>query len=93
MKESRERMKKGTIWFVLFIACMMISGCSKKDEHVWNEATCTVPKTCSECGATEGEALGHDTEIGKCDRCGEWQNEDVVSEIIQYYQQANTYIT
>ncbi len=29
-------------------------------QHVWEDATCTAPKTCSKCGATEGEALGHD---------------------------------
>ena len=28
-------------------------------EHVWSDATCTAPKTCSVCGATEGEAAGH----------------------------------
>ena len=27
--------------------------------HEWVDATCTEPKTCSRCGATEGEALGH----------------------------------
>ena len=27
--------------------------------HTWGEATCTAPKTCSVCNATEGEALGH----------------------------------
>ena len=26
----------------------------------WKDATCTAPKTCSNCGFTEGEALGHD---------------------------------
>ena len=26
--------------------------------HVWQDATCTTPKTCA-CGETEGEALGH----------------------------------
>ena len=30
--------------------------------HTWKEATCTVAKTCSVCGATEGAALGH-TEV------------------------------
>ena len=30
--------------------------------HAWNDATCTAPKTCGTCGATEGEALGH-TEV------------------------------
>ena len=28
-------------------------------KHNWNAATCTAPKTCSTCGLTEGEALGH----------------------------------
>ena len=28
-------------------------------EHDWVDATCTAPKTCAVCGATEGEALGH----------------------------------
>ncbi len=27
--------------------------------HNWVDATCTTPKTCSRCDATEGEALGH----------------------------------
>ena len=30
-------------------------------DHVYAEATCTAPKTCA-CGATEGEALGHNHE-------------------------------
>lgn len=28
-------------------------------DHLWEAATCTTPKTCQTCGATEGEALGH----------------------------------
>lgn len=28
-------------------------------EHTWQEANCTNPKTCPDCGETEGEALGH----------------------------------
>lgn len=28
--------------------------------HEWAEATCTLPKTCTLCGETEGAALGHD---------------------------------
>ena len=53
--------------------------------HSWVEATCTAPKTCSACGETEGEALGHAyeavvtaptcTEGGyttyTCSRCGD----------------------
>jgi len=38
------------------------AGCA----HSWNEATCTAPKTCSICGATEGEALGHSWNEATC---------------------------
>ena len=30
--------------------------------HSWVDANCTTPKTCSVCGTTEGEALGHSYE-------------------------------
>lgn len=44
--------------------------------HEWEEATCNHPKTCSICGATEGDRLDHDltpatcTEPQICKRCG-----------------------
>ncbi len=55
-------------------------------EHTYSDATCTAPKTCSFCGATDGEALGHSystfahvegttTHAKKCSVCG-----DVVTE-------------
>ena len=34
--------------------------------HTWVDATCTTPKTCSVCDATEGEALGHDWADATC---------------------------
>ena len=45
--------------------------------HNFKEATCTAPKTCTDCGATEGEALGHYylpatcLSPSKCFRCGD----------------------
>lgn len=40
--------------------------------HSWKDATCTSPKTCTRCGATQGSALGHTDSNGDgyCDRCG-----------------------
>lgn len=35
--------------------------------HKWKKATCTKPKTCKECGATEGDPLGHKLEDWKDD--------------------------
>ena len=39
--------------------------------HLWKSATCTEPKTCTKCGATDGVALGHTTNSGICTRCGQ----------------------
>lgn len=49
---------------ILCLALILcLSGCACK--HEWAEATCTEPKTCTKCGETEGEALGHNW--------GEWE--------------------
>ncbi len=54
-----------------------------KHEHVWEDATCTEPKTCSVCGETEGEPLGHTWEDATCTApktcsvCGETEGEPV----------------
>lgn len=50
---------------------------SKKDNevkttvcsHEWAEADCTTPKTCTVCGATEGNANGHKYSSGVCSVC------------------------
>ena len=36
----------------------------------FTDATCTAPKTCTVCGATEGSALGHSYVDGTCTGCG-----------------------
>ena len=52
-------------------------------EHEWVDATCTAPKTCSKCGETEGEALGHTYVEGVCSVCG--ANEPVAPEVGDKY--------
>lgn len=64
-------------------------------EHVWQDATCTEPMTCIECGKTEGEVLPHTwvaatcTMEEHCDVCG-----TIVGELVPHdfadpnYQQA-----
>lgn len=50
-------------------------------EHSFDAATCTLAKTCSTCGATEGEPLGHTwkpatcTTPVTCDTCGQTDGE------------------
>lgn len=60
------------IMAVVFAFCLTACGC----EHEWNEATCTAPKTCKLCEATEGEVKAHQwqdatcTEPKTCKDCG-----------------------
>lgn len=50
-------MKKLITLLTLTLLLMgILTGCCN---HVWYAANCTTPKTCSECGEIEGEALGH----------------------------------
>ena len=66
---------------------------AKRHEHTWKEATCTEPKTCTVCGATEGALSGHQWDEGTvlyeatcqkigvkssaCTVCGETQLEKI----------------
>ncbi|MGN0407013.1 MAG: hypothetical protein ACI4EJ_02020 [Bacteroides sp.] len=71
--------KKVTTLFVILMTFCMLSGCGH--EHTWTEATCTTPKTCSECGETEGAPAGHVwmaatcTKPKTCSVCGETEGE------------------
>ena len=56
------KMKRISLLTVLFVLLLALSACAIH-EHTWVDASCTAPKTCSECGATEGEALPHAEEI------------------------------
>lgn len=39
-------------------------------EHTWIDAICVAPKTCSVCGATEGDVADHNYQDGVCTGCG-----------------------
>lgn len=74
---------------LIFALIMVLGLCACGHKHTWVEATCTEPKTCSECGETEGEPLGHDwieatlTEPMKCSRCGITQGQPYIVGIWQ----------
>ncbi|MGN0279832.1 MAG: hypothetical protein ACI4C4_10820 [Lachnospiraceae bacterium] len=71
--------KKWLCGIATFALCFVLIGCGH--EHTWVDATCTEPKTCSECGETEGEPLGHTwveatcAEPKHCSICGETEGE------------------
>lgn len=51
-------MKKKFVCLLALAVCLLaLTGCCFHSE--WYAANCTAPKTCVECGETEGEALGH----------------------------------
>ena len=71
-----------------------VCGYLKSCSHVWKEATCTAPKTCTRCKTTEGKALGHSYIYNKdvtnkkgnnryhylkCERCGDEKRENHTS--------------
>ncbi len=44
---------------LLLVLLLSLTLCACGCRHEWEEATCTVPKKCTLCGATEGEAAEH----------------------------------
>ena len=59
-------MKKLIFLMLVLALCICgLTGCECK--HIWVEATCEVPKTCSECGLIEGSPKGHDWVDATCE--------------------------
>jgi len=58
-------MKKMRILAAFLVLALIMTGCCLK--HDWQEADCETPKTCAECGKTEGEPLGHDWQNATCE--------------------------
>lgn len=60
-------MKKRITAILAAMLCMvLLTGCFCQHE-TWKDATCDAPRTCAECGKTEGEALGHVWLAATCD--------------------------
>lgn len=67
---------------LLVVIAILVVGCDKSDDaekstsansetetehiHVFSDPTCTAPKTCTLCGVTEGEAIGHSWQEATC---------------------------
>lgn len=56
-------------------------------DHTYGPATCVAPKTCSKCGATEGDVAAHNYQNGLCAPCGDRQLGHGVWRIIKPFQQ------
>ncbi len=58
-------MKRISLLVLVLVCLLTLSACGCKHE-TWNDATCDTPKTCAECGETEGAPLGHSWLAGTC---------------------------
>ena len=61
---TENKPKKTGLLLTLAIACFALIGGTvlfflTRHHHQWVPADCLHPKTCSACGETEGEPLGH----------------------------------
>lgn len=86
-------MKRASIILLLTLLTILLAGCApgmlpEEDEpeqtecpHLYLEATCKAPKTCTRCGEQEGEPAGHKwssatcLEPRTCRTCGETRGE------------------
>jgi hypothetical protein len=60
-------MKKNlTLIVLVLVVALALSACGCKHE-TWNEANCENPKTCADCGETEGAPLGHSWLAATCE--------------------------
>ncbi|MBR5517101.1 MAG: hypothetical protein IKU53_03935 [Firmicutes bacterium] len=60
-------MKKFNLFLVISLSlllCFFLTAC--EHEHKWDEATCETPKTCSDCGETEGDVVDHTWQEATC---------------------------
>ena len=56
--------KRLFIILLVLVLSLPLTGCGC--DHEWYAASCSAPKTCSLCGATEGEALPHTWQEATC---------------------------
>lgn len=68
-------MKKLTALILVLAMSLTLAACGC--DHVWLAATCDTPKTCEECGETEGEPKGHAMVEATCEEPKHCENCDL----------------
>lgn len=76
---------------VFLAVTIIIASTACTHEHEYADATCTEPKTCTICGETDGEALGHTVEIGICSRCDQIVGKDDILIIDECFDKMSEY--
>lgn len=58
-------MRKKTLFLIAAVLlCALLTACGH--EHIWSDATCQAPKTCADCGTTEGAVADHNWNNATC---------------------------
>ena len=76
--------RKLSVLIMILALAMLFTGCCKHE--FWTDANCTTPRTCVECGDTDGMPLGHiwqprTTEVPEtCSRCAETRGERIITD-------------
>lgn len=83
---------KKTVCLLLAVA-LLFAATACAHEHEYAEATCTEPETCTICGETKGESLGHTVDIGVCTRCKEMINRDDIEKLVIHIFALNDYLS
>ena len=78
---------------LLLTTAMVVISTACSHEHEYAEATCTEPETCTICGETKGEALGHTVDIGVCTRCQKMINRDDIEKLVIHIFALNDYLS
>ncbi len=86
-KVIMKRMWKFYVIVLVTIQALLFVSCDQPHSHSYTAADCVHPATCTECGETNGEALGHTSVIGVCARCGEIGNEDILAKLNTNFEQ------
>ncbi len=63
------KQQKFPLCVMVCLLCTLLCACSC--EHTWKEATCSMPKTCTECGETEGDIIPHSWQEATCTKAAE----------------------
>ena len=56
--------KNMCLLIIALLLCALLAACGH--EHSWQDATCQNPKTCADCGATEGTVTDHNWQEATC---------------------------
>lgn len=59
-------MKRRLVLFCLALVLSLSLTACLCNHGIWEDATCDTPKTCVDCGATEGNPLGHTWQAATC---------------------------